>query len=188
MGGAAVRIFLALPLPQDVRADIGHVLKRLREKAPDVRWVKPEQLHITLIFIGEAGERAAAEISAISRVVCSSVPAMRLVCSGIDHFGPPSRPRVVHIPVTGGAEKCGALQLRLAESLTGRYPAEKRSYNAHITLGRVRKGTKADPESWKEESALIDFSFPVTECVLYRSVLERDGAVYNKIAAFPFRV
>jgi 2'-5' RNA ligase len=185
-----MRCFVAIDLPDDVRAALGGAQARLRAAAPraDVRWVDPGKMHLTLKFLGEvAEERLGGVRDALDRVTGPTCP-FAVACTGLGVFPGPSRPRVVWAGITGGLRELGLLAAqveRVVEPL-GFLP-ERRPFRGHITLGRVRSPRGVGPMTRAlEQAGGADFGGRmVTEVVLYRSHLSPKGARYEPIARFP---
>jgi 2'-5' RNA ligase len=179
-----MRLFFAIEIPAEVRAGLAAVVERLRPRAPEVRWVRPEGIHLTLRFLGEVGEARLGEIVAAARRVGSGGP-LRLRTGGLGSFPDRGRPRVVWV----GVEERGAALRRLREDLEaalGRigFPPEERGWSPHLTLGRVRPGGDPRP-ALAAASAPEAREFEAREFVLMESCLDPAGARYERRAAFP---
>src|SRR5262245_3360116 len=103
-GGAQVRVFIAVELPEGLLASLGQVQAQLRAANLPLRLVRPEGIHITLAFIGEIpAARVAALIAAVERGVVG-IPLFSLRAEGLGLFPNARRPRVVWVGVQGDAE------------------------------------------------------------------------------------
>ncbi|NQV44822.1 MAG: RNA 2',3'-cyclic phosphodiesterase [Rhodospirillales bacterium] len=175
-----MRLFVALSLPVDVRAQLGTTQAGL----PGARWIDTQNMHLTLRFIGEMPEPDAHDLSlALSHI---HAPAFDLSLSGIGYF---DRRGTVH-SVWARAQKSDALlhlQSKI-ESVVVRSggPVEKRKFTPHVTLGRL-KGTPVERIGpWLETSGVLSVPpFPVTEFALFQSKLGHGGARYIELAAYP---
>jgi 2'-5' RNA ligase len=151
--------------------------------------VRPEQLHLTLKFIGEIDETdLPAAVECLTEAVSVTEP-FRMEVSGLSGFPPSGTPRIVHAPVherTGALQKLHeAVESGLADEL-GIAP-EKRRYVPHITLGRVKRRGEC-PTVGQMQQALARDGFgtvDVDSMVLMESELRPDGAVYSVIHRFP---
>lgn len=138
-----MRLFVALNLPAAERRRILESTRRLREGGFPVRWVGPEQLHVTLKFLGEVAEGRAAEIvHAVSGAARRARP-FDLKLSGVGGFPRLANPRVVWL----GIEVVPELETLYAE-LEDRFEAlgferETRPFHPHLTLGRAQRGARA---------------------------------------------
>lgn len=142
--GTRSRLFVALPLPDGVRAALAGYLERCAGLAPEQRWAPPANLHLTLHFLGwvetEPMARVTAELAGVRR------PPFRLQIGGLGRFGTAARPRVLWVAVTAGREALAALaaEVALACRRAG-VVGDERPYNPHLTLCRVRPGTRLPP-------------------------------------------
>jgi 2'-5' RNA ligase len=180
------RLFVALDLPQDVRA--GVVDWQLTALAdPALRIVRPEALHITLVFLGYQAEKDTKAIARAAFATDVDAPAVELATDPIG-VPPGKRPRL--IALGANSEETVALQAGVEERLVeaGFYEPEKRAFWPHVTVARVR------PEAPKSRKpALIRTQphplpehmfrfFRPTRLVLFASHLRRTGAEYEPMA------
>ncbi len=162
------RLFVAVDPPPDVTAAL--VARLPRPAEPGVRWVPPEQWHVTVRFLGEADEAAAADALAGLR----AGPATALLGPRVSRLGR----NVVCLPVAGLDELAAAV--RACTSDLGE--PEDRRFAGHLTLARLRHrgacGVTGTP---------VDVAFPVEQVVLYRSTLGREGARHDPLLVVPLR-
>jgi len=185
----ALRTFVAIELSEECRSRLAAAVDRLRAAAGGVRWVAPQNMHLTLKFIGELEPRAVPEaVSALRQAARGAAPfAMRV--EGISAFPPRGAPRVIHAPVrepSGALERlAGRVEQELFRAIGAR--RETRRFTPHITLGRARRPGLCPPA---EELARLagepDFgSVSVEEFVLMKSELRPEGALYTRLERFP---
>lgn len=179
-----MRLFFAIEMPPEVRAELAALVERLRPRAEGVRWVRPEGIHLTLRFLGEVGPERLEPIVAAGRAVpAGEAPRLRL--GDLGAFPGRGRPRVIWV----GLEEAGAALDRLREGLESEleragFAREGRDWSPHLTLGRVRPG--GDPRaSLAAGAAPASLEFEAREFVLMESRLEPSGARYERRAAFP---
>jgi 2'-5' RNA ligase len=185
-----MRCFVALDLPDGVRAALDVTQARLRAAAPraDVRWVAPAGVHLTLKFLGEVtDERRDAVRAALEGVTRGAAP-IELACAGLGVFPGPARPRVVWAGITGGLPDLGVLAVaveRILEPLG--FPPERRPFRGHATLGRVRSPRSVGVlVRALEREARTEFgSWTASEIVLYRSHLRPTGSIYEPLVRLP---
>ena len=188
MSGQSVRGFVAVLLPDDVRARLAAAAAELRARAPGLAWVRAENLHVTLRFLGEVEPVTLERVREAMAVAAASVPPFTVAFGGLGGFPPRRAPRVVWAGATGDLGKLAGLAAaieRAAEQIG--VPRELRPFVAHVTLGRIRS-----LGNLKRFQALLDpqRQVPLGEdrverFVLYRSTLTSDGPVYEERAAFP---
>ncbi|MBA2598805.1 MAG: RNA 2',3'-cyclic phosphodiesterase [Chloroflexota bacterium] len=198
------RLFLAVPLPEEVRLLIGHEISSLRQEGWPVRWVQPETAHLTLQFLGEAArERAELLRLALPEIVAAHKRfELRTAALGVfPHF---RRPRVLWLGLHGPIHRLAALQADIGRaSLALGFAAGDASYHPHLTLGRVRnddgEGVRLRDLPGAIKGRFVDRGsgaaiappatpVPVREVVLFRSHLGKDGARHEPIASFPLAV
>ena len=183
-----IRAFIAIELPDDVRAALDRLQSSLKsERQPFVRWARLEGIHITLKFLGNiAAERVPQVTEAMSKA-CRGVTSFRLELDDLGVFPNLRSPRVVWIGLVGEVEKLVALQARIEQALNPLgFPAEDRSFTPHLTLGRLREGTTREERlrfggliaSTRSEDMP---SFEVSAVSLMRSKLAPSGAVYSRL-------
>jgi RNA 2',3'-cyclic 3'-phosphodiesterase len=195
------RLFLAVPLPGDVRHLIGQEIDRLKREGWPVRWVQPETAHLTLHFLGEtAPERAELMRIALPGVAAAHAP-FALRTAGFGVFPGFRRPRVLWLGLHGPVHRLETLQQDIGRKLRDLgFAAPEEPYHPHITLGRVREADgervrlRSLPDAVK--AAFVDRDtgaaisppatpVPVREIVLMRSHLGKDGPRYEEVASFP---
>jgi 2'-5' RNA ligase len=179
------RLFVALDLPQDVRdAIVSWQRRELTDEA--LRVVGPENLHITLAFLGYLPEKAIGSVAEVLNGVVAPAPRIRLSPEVVGK--PRGRPRI--LALEAGSEQTVALQADLERELERRrlYKPEKRPFWSHVTVARVRpekRGSKRParigaPPGPLPDALLEDF-FGV-RVTLYRSTLRPQGAEYAPLA------
>ncbi|OLT23026.1 2'-5' RNA ligase [Pseudonocardia sp. CNS-139] len=137
-----MRLFVALTPPPDAVAELAAALAPLRAAHPGLRWLPPEQWHVTLAFLGEVDDRARADVTQRLARAAARHPAPVLAFGAAGRFGD----RVLWARVQGDAGPLG----RLADSVRAaarraRIPVEDRPYRPHVTLARTRAQTGLRP-------------------------------------------
>ena len=134
---ATIRLFVAIALPDEVRAAMRRRLARLRSLLPQARWVDPEQAHLTLAFLGHHPPERLEALGAALGDVFARYPPLPLRLHGGGTF-PPGRPaRVAWVGAKGPPELL-TLQRDLADAAAGvlEWEPEKRPFHPHVTLTR----------------------------------------------------
>jgi 2'-5' RNA ligase len=183
-----MRLFVAMDIPEDVRAAISAIVARLRPACPKARWVRIEGLHVTLKFIGETSDAKVLEIkSALASV--PSRPPIALIFRGLGFFPNARRPRVLWAGVEAGPEISELAAAVDAALHPLGFAREDRAFAPHLTLARFD-----EPRGLDALRAAVDtpgaFEFGGTtasEFHLYQSELKRGGAEYTRLATFPLR-
>jgi 2'-5' RNA ligase len=173
-------MFVALDLPEGPRNALAAWRDTLVDGRRDLRPVRPEALHVTLVFLGWQDEAAAGTISrAAFGAVSGAAPALRVAAV---RALPPRAPRLFALDLDDEDGRATTLQAEVARALeAGRwYRPEKRPFWPHITLARVRRGERrvaplpASPAPPGER-------FEARELTLYRSTLRPQGALYESL-------
>ena len=180
------RLFVALDLPQDVRAGIVD-WQRTALADPALRVVRPEALHVTLVFLGWQAEKDAKAIARAAFATDAHAPAFEL---GREPVGIPGGKRPRLIALSGNSEETVALQAGVEERLVagGFYEPEKRPFWPHLTVARVKpeaRGSKKPALIRTQPHPLPEHMFRFfrpTRLVLFRSHLRRTGAEYEALA------
>ena len=192
MNEQLMRTFLAAELPQEVRRHIGRLQENLKTTLRGVRWVRPEGMHLTLKFFGDV---SAADIERIEKTVKTHTEKASLMTFSLGTLGAfptLARPRVLWLGMEGDKDRLAELQRAIETDLDALgFPKESRSFTPHLTLGRLKLPGRETPgidSALKHSQAPERQSFSVNELTLLKSDLKPGGAVYTKLAGFPFGV
>lgn len=176
-----IRTFIAVTLPVSTVEEIAKVQTELRTIKTDIRWVRVENMHLTLKFLGEIGRSRVAPTLDLQRSTFRAQPAFSVVAQG--RWGIPnhSRPRVIWAGLIGGTlTAVGHAAQTALVSLD--FPIEKRPFKPHITLGRVRSlsgWSDILPHVQRHQHTCFGESI-VNEVMLYHSDLQPSG-VYTRL-------
>ena len=189
-----VRLFVACEVPDDIKETIGEVIEGLRQKSgPDVRWIRPEGVHVTLKFLGEVPTKKLPAVKlAIQEAVVGHSP-FELEFSTIGTFGGREGLRIMWVGIAGDVLRLEALvrAVNAALAVVGFEP-ERRPFRPHLTLGRVRDEVptrrRAEIEVAVGKSGVPQVSWRTAQVSLMRSRLTASGATYEVLATFPLRV
>lgn len=181
-----MRLFAALELPPEPRTAAAAMIRELRRSGADVKWVAPENLHVTLKFLGETDPGRLGEIGAVLQAACSAAPALELALAGAGAFPGVGRPAVVWLGLAGQVEALAGLARALDDGLAGLgFPPETRRFQAHLTLGRARRGRGPNPPSRPLAQALAGLAgwrgpeFVARRVSLMESTLTPAGPIYR---------
>ena len=181
-----VRAFFAAPIDAATRDRVVSLCSRLAESGAQVKWVEPENIHVTLLFLGEIAEGVVEEVAAAGKEVAAAVGPFEVSLRGVGAFPNLGRPGTLWVGVEAGADRLQDLNARLRKKLKpiDSVTLESRPYTPHLTLGRVR--------SDKNRSALVDSARKfadwtagptlVDEIHLFKSELTPTGPVYTSLA------
>lgn len=178
-----MRLFVALDFPPSLREALAPLF---REKIPGAKWTSPEQLHLTLRFLGECPDETFEALRSGLREIAA--PSFPLALQGVGTFPNPQRPRVLWAGLEAGPELY-ALQNQveaLAQALG--LPPETKAFSPHLTLARLKFPAPAETARFLMKfHGLRGPAFRVEEFHLYSSRLSPKAAEHRKEASFPLR-
>lgn len=176
-----MRLFIALDPPQAVR----DALTELYEPIRDLRWTRPEQLHVTMRFLGEVAPEA--EERLIGRLAAIRVEPFLLPVEGVGAFPPKRPPHVLWAGIGSGHPRLFQLRQRIDDAiLAAGIDADMRTFHAHITLARCGPAAARPAAEWQKRHATFAApSFRVTSFNLYSSHPSPEGSTYTPEATFP---
>jgi 2'-5' RNA ligase len=170
-----IRTFIALPIPENLKEALRDAISRLRRTNSKVKWVRPESVHITLKFLGNIKEELVEPVSAELDNVALIYPELDLGLSGLGVFPGMRRPRVIWVGLGGDITPLGEMADAI-DKVCAKFgiQREKRPFNAHVTLGRLKVPSMVDLDI-----NLMEESFRAQEVVFYKSELLPSGARYT---------
>lgn len=182
-----VRTFVAIDCSEKLRSACEKAIVALTDVVDDARWVLPENIHLTLQFLGEVQDR---ELPAICRCVQSAVqgiPSFGVKCRSIGAFPTVEKPNTIWVDVIDPDENLVKLQNRIANSLDESlgFPVERRPFKPHLTLGRTKTRQFQTPEWQKAVDRYKKHEFGplhVSQVVVYSSELERRRPTYTALS------
>lgn len=187
-----IRSFLAFELPPEIREKIGAVSRELQKTRMPVRWVKVENIHLTMIFLGSVNEDAIDEIKEKVHLVVNRFSTIRTRLNGVGVFPHWRKPRVIWVGLNGEIETLSNLRDQLQSELKVLgLREEKRPFRPHLTIGRFKDRADRD----EELKSILDRHHDITsnlhhlnELILFKSDLKPAGPVYTRMATWPLRV
>jgi 2'-5' RNA ligase len=180
--GPRIRSFLAIelaPAARDAAVAAADAL-RARPGGERVRWVRPENLHVTLHFLGSIHpDRVSVLADQVGREAAAREP-FTLHLGALRGF-PPRRPRVASLEVGPEAELVELAAAVSRGAVASGLPGAERPFRPHLTLGRLRDGRFPDASDLPD----ADADSAVTEVVLFESTLGRGGSSYTPLERIP---
>lgn len=180
-----MRLFIGLKLPQKQKARIHRATRPLREGDLPVRWVEPDNLHVTLKFLGEVRKDLIPAIEGALGRVTTATRAFTANVGGFGAFPTVRRPRVIWVGVEATAElRCLKQDLEWAFGDIG-FEVETRAFHPHVTLGRAREDSGAGAfRGLDRRLAQIDFGdeLKVHTVDLMESRLSSAGPRYRVVS------
>lgn len=186
-----MRAFMAVEITEPVRAALAREIESLRRAADPVKWVEPQNIHLTVKFLGDVPDDKIAVLAARARECCARFPACDLELKGAGAFPNMGRPRVIFVDGADQPPVLADLAAALDDAMTEFGIArEERGFRCHITLGRVRMPRPA-PDLAEKLRKMQNTSFgivPVKEVVLMKSDLTPRGPIYTPVDRFPLGI
>jgi RNA 2',3'-cyclic 3'-phosphodiesterase len=182
-----VRLFIAIPLPQDIAQRAFAILP---QAVPALRRVQLENLHVTLAFLGETPESRLPDVAGAAAEAATSVRPFRLAFDRTGRFPERGRPRVVWLGMAEGRASVERLGADLARALReSGLDFEDRPLSPHLTLARVREDATATETrtvaSAVDALTVVPLELDVSAIAVVRSVLSPKGSRYTTLATAP---
>ena len=184
MVSQTIRSFIAFELPAAVISRLDSVQQELKALQLKARWVRPQNIHLTLKFLGNIDPAAVEKIGQAMAEAAGDCAPIALTVDGIGFFPGLRRPRVLWVGLGGATGVLLDLQRNLAERLAAiGFAKDKRSFKAHLTLGRIRQAVDPNVLSRAVEdySDLESLKFTADRIILFKSDLKPSGAVYSHL-------
>jgi 2'-5' RNA ligase len=181
-----MRTFIAIDIPEATRAEIRQLMDTLRTAAPQLRWVRPAGLHITLKFIGEIPPAKVEEVNQLLAALPPVGP-LQISIRQTGFFPHQRKPRSFWLGVKSGSA-LAALAARIDRELAALGIAqETRDFSPHLTLARIDGNMKLErlPEALERAGPIDMGTFLAGEYFLYESKLAPGGSIYTKLQRFP---
>jgi RNA 2',3'-cyclic 3'-phosphodiesterase len=187
-----MRTFVAIPVPDAVRARAVALQKELSRAAPGmgVRWVRADQMHLTLKFLGELDPARLEALVAATRSACAGCSAIRLEAIGTGFFPDERRPRVLWLGLGGEVEALQRLQASIETTVRAFAESqEDRPFSPHLTLARIKSirpgEARALVAKLKDLRAGSLGAWQASQVEVLSSELRAEGSRYTCLAAIP---
>ena len=174
-----VRTFVAIEPPSGLRAALAGVPEAASLPADtSVRWTPPENLHLTLRFLGDTPEDQLAPLSRALDAIAAGIPSFALELGAAGAFPDVQQARVLWIGLVDADRRLRRLRNQVEAAVRGLgWKREGRPFAPHLTLARLRKPARLPAGGWIETVPRCRFS--VKEIALIRSTLKPAGAEYD---------
>jgi len=180
-----MRTFIAIDLDETIKNAISEFIRKLDRGDKNIRWIKPQGMHLTLKFLGDITKEKMAGIQTVLNKITKGHPPFQLNLEGTGTFPPGKKnPRVLWIGVKENRTLL-EIQSRLENELEKlHFPREQRKYHPHLTLGRVK-----NPYHLESVLCILDKNkekefgdMTVSQITLFLSTLKPTGAEYTKLS------
>ena len=178
-----IRAFIAVDLDDPVIEKVCNVVEILKSRITEIRWLRKENLHLTLKFLGNIAESQVEPITAALRHPLGLFSPCTISAKGLGVLPDFRRPKILWVGLTGDQLVQLAAEIESALMPIGFTP-ENRAFTPHLTIGRWREGSRPAKNLRQEIDSLNDFEFgacAVRQIVLFQSVLKPEGATYSEL-------
>lgn len=177
-----MRLFVAIELPEGIRGKMERIQNTLRPLSREVRWVRPENFHLTLKFLGEAEEGLLESLQPLLSQVADRHRVFEVDLVGVGGFPNIRRPRVLWVGLQGDLSPLKSMARQMNRELEKLgIPAEAKPFSGHLTLGRLKRPGR-NPALEKELATFADSRvgrLRVEEFCLMQSRLKPGGPQYT---------
>lgn len=187
--GGNLRLFVAIAVPEELRQRLAALQRELRERlvGSSISWTRPENIHLSLRFLGDVQSNRLDELTAALTAATAPQAPLRLAVSGLGCFPNTRRPRVLWAGIRDEAGELPELARRIVQATNAfsSQPAEER-FAGHLTLARVRRMGRDDllalDRFIQETAARALESWRAEMAELVRSELHPAGSRYTTLA------
>jgi len=179
-----LRVFIAIDFAEDVKNKILELINHTEQNLGKIKWVKKDNIHITLKFLGYVHQDKIKDISCKLKKIASNIRPFKISLSDIGIFPNNRYPKIIWIGISDIDEKLEILSSKLnIELQTLDFKKEERKFHPHITIGRVK--------NIKDKIAFADYlrdvefhskTININEIFLYKSTLTAKGPIYSVIS------
>lgn len=181
-----LRLFVAVDVPDRVKAGLAAAVAPYRDRIPGARWTNSQGWHVTLKFLGATWPRLVDEVRTSVQAAAAASRPFETNLTEMGVFPSPGRARVVWAGLEDTEGRFGPMVKRLDDLLVEHFVPEKRAFTPHLTLARLNP-----PRNIKEfapdlvGTAVPSERFAIDRLVLYRSHLSPKGATYEPLLEAP---
>jgi 2'-5' RNA ligase len=180
-----MRAFIAIELPKELREFLSRMQDQLKTSGGDIKWVAPDNIHLTLKFLGEIDDEKFAKIVKIIEGVTKETLPFPMRISSIGAFPKIDYPRVIWTGVDKGDKEAKQIVKELEAKIEKLgIPKEERAFSSHITIGRTRSNLNreklvAELKNLENKPGGENLEFSVTKITLFKSTLTPKGPIYE---------
>jgi 2'-5' RNA ligase len=182
-----VRTFLAIPLAGPFGMDIERIIRKMSTVTENIKWIRPEQVHLTLHFFGTIHPEKIETIRETLAPIAAGTGPLVLGINEIGCFPNPIRPKIIWLGITGDITRLQTLHQSIETNLEQQgFPCEERHFKPHATIGRVRSNRAVKfPATVPSPPASPELR-RFDHMILYQSRLLSDGPRYEPLETFLF--
>ncbi len=183
-----IRTFIALEISNIIRNQITNIQKHLMNKGAEIRWIKNDNIHLTLRFVGEIDNKNHDKIFEAMNKVAENARPITLNLTELGMFPDENHPSVIWVGIGGEVEELRQMSEKCDYFLTAkRFEIKKRHFRPHITIGRIKKLTnKKQFISELDDIQINQTVFKVDKLNVVKSDLKPTGAKYTNLHTVHF--
>jgi 2'-5' RNA ligase len=180
-----MRTFIAIELPQQIKEALAGIQNKLKESGADVKWVEPNNIHLTLKFLGEINDGQLEKLTEIIEDAAKDKQSFEVNISSIGAFPKIDYPRVIWVGIDKGDRETKAIAKELEDRIQKiGIPKEDRAFSSHITIARTRSTLNRDKlvqglKALSQDFGRENWEFTVTKITLFKSTLTPNGPIYE---------
>ena len=184
------RCFIAIELNQQIQSQIKTLQQRITAIDLDAKWVQPENIHITLRFLGNLKDPRVKDIKDAFLDLVSDAPSFSISIGALGVFPDIQRPQTLWVGIEQGHDQVISLARNVENGLCRLgFPKEKKIFIPHLTIARLRcaKNTEKLKDFLSKETSLDSPSCPITHVSLIKSSLTPQGPVYETLKSYTLK-
>lgn len=183
-----MRLFVALVLPDEIKNYLNQIISDLQKADAGVKWVKPEQIHLTVKFLGETNESKVDSIKNSLDNIAEKQKTINVSLSKLGVFPNLVRPKIIWVGLEGEISALANLADKVSNDFEKfGFEKERRKFKAHLTLGRVKSDRGLfELSDLISKYNLSQMQFDFKKLVLYKSVLTPKGPIYSVVSESEF--
>ena len=179
-----IRAFIAIPLDPKIQHSIERMQDHLKKSNNDIKWVKPENIHITLKFLGDIDTKQINSIKQILSNCTHNTRPFKVELSQLGAFPNIDRPRTLWVGLKDSKQRLNQISMSLEKTL-GKigFQTDQKPFSSHITIGRIRSSKNIDALSKSMSSYQIseNCTQTISKIILFQSTLCSEGPIYQSL-------
>jgi len=180
-----MRTFIAVELSKEIQDALEELESQLRKSGADVKWVKPQNIHLTLKFLGEIDPKNTEEIKQVLLDIAKGLTPFKMRLTNLGAFPKINYPRVIWVDIEEGKDTLVKIAADLEEGLAKiGIPREDKPFKAHTTIGRLRSPQNRNQlvDQMQKFTSPLNKECTVDRLTLYKSTLTGSGPIYEVIS------
>ncbi len=187
------RTFIALEMNDSLQRHLERTIHQVTQILPDIRWVNPKSIHLTLAFLGELDDAQLADAMQAAEIAAQQVNVFHYQLTRLGIFGTIRHPRVIWMGIDEPTGKLNRLHHTLNQQLEQRgFVTDKRAFSPHLTLARVKAPLSPFEQQClqqllegTQQDIISTEVYPVRHIDVMKSELSRIGAIYTSLQSYP---